>query len=165
MGQPDVGHAAALAVPSDVSALEACRRHCRVLEPLEAVTDKRFTRFTHRFRLRWSRCWHRSGSSTDQVPEHSVAPPSLSSATLALGVYEPPTAGRNLAMSHIIGRPSDDVLDVMLGHEADPEQAFISGSEHGLADADGFEARRPGRRAHRLRVVGRSAADHPVRFS
>jgi hypothetical protein len=47
-------------------------------------------------------------------------------------------------MSHIIGRPNDDLLDVMLGHDADPEQAFIGGSEHGLEEADGFEARRPG---------------------
>ncbi len=42
-------------------------------------------------------------------------------------------------MSHIIGRPNDDLLDVMLGHGADPEQAFIDGSEQGLEEADGFE--------------------------
>ena len=47
-------------------------------------------------------------------------------------------------MSHIIGRPNDNLLDVILGHDADPEQAFIGGSEHGLEEADGFEARRPG---------------------
>ena len=43
-------------------------------------------------------------------------------------------------MSHIIGRPNDDLLDVMLGHGADPEQTFIRGSEEG----DGFEDRLPG---------------------
>ena len=40
-------------------------------------------------------------------------------------------------MSHMIGRPNDDLLDVMLGHGADPEQAFIDGSEQG----DGFKDR------------------------
>jgi len=45
-------------------------------------------------------------------------------------------------MSHIIGRPDDDLLDVMLGHGADPEQAFIGGSEQGLEESDGFEDRR-----------------------
>jgi hypothetical protein len=30
---------------------------------------------------------------------------------------------------HIIGRPDDDLLDIMLGHGADPEQGFIRGSE------------------------------------
>ncbi len=43
-------------------------------------------------------------------------------------------------MSHIVGRPHDDLLDVILGHGADPEQAFIGGSEQGLED-DGFEDR------------------------
>ena len=48
-------------------------------------------------------------------------------------------------MSHIIGRPDDDLLDVMLGsHGADPEQAFIGGSEHGVDEDDGFEDRRRG---------------------
>lgn len=47
-------------------------------------------------------------------------------------------------MSHIIGRPNDDLLDVMLGHGADPEQAIIGGSEQGLEEADGFEDRLPG---------------------
>ena len=33
-------------------------------------------------------------------------------------------------MSHIIGRPGDDLLDIMLGPEgADPEQALIAGPE------------------------------------
>ncbi len=44
-------------------------------------------------------------------------------------------------MSHIIGRPNDDLVDVMLGHGADPEQAFIGGSEQGLEEGDGFEDR------------------------
>jgi len=42
-------------------------------------------------------------------------------------------------MSHIIGRPNDDLLDVMLGRGADPEQAIIGGSKHGLEEDDGFE--------------------------
>jgi hypothetical protein len=46
-------------------------------------------------------------------------------------------------MSHIIGRPNDDVLDVMLGPGADPEQAFIGGSEQGLEAGDGLENRVP----------------------
>lgn len=47
-------------------------------------------------------------------------------------------------MSNIIGRPDDDLLDVMLGHGADPEQAFIGGSEQGPEKGDGFEDRLPG---------------------
>jgi hypothetical protein len=33
--------------------------------------------------------------------------------------------------AHIIGRPNDDLLDIMLGHgdAADPEQEFIRGSK------------------------------------
>lgn len=42
-------------------------------------------------------------------------------------------------MSNIIGRPNDDLLDVMLGG-ADPEQAIIDGSE----GSDGSEDDRPG---------------------
>ncbi len=38
------------------------------------------------------------------------------------------TRGRNSAMSHVIGRPDDHLLDVMLGG-ADPEQTFIEDSE------------------------------------
>ena len=34
-------------------------------------------------------------------------------------------------MSNIIGRPNDDLLDVMLGHGSDPEQAFSGGSQQG----------------------------------
>jgi hypothetical protein len=47
-------------------------------------------------------------------------------------------------MSHIIGRPNDDLLDVLLGDGDDPEQAFIRGSEHSRADGDGSEDDRPG---------------------
>ncbi len=38
---------------------------------------------------------------------------------------------------HIIGRPNDDLLDLMLGPGADPEQAFIGGWEQGLEEGDG----------------------------
>ena len=44
-------------------------------------------------------------------------------------------------MSHIIGRPNDDLLDVMLGHGADPEQAFINSSDQGLEESDSFKDR------------------------
>jgi hypothetical protein len=44
-------------------------------------------------------------------------------------------------MSHIIGRPDDHLLDVMLGHGADPEQAFIGGSDQSLEEDDGSEDR------------------------
>ncbi len=47
-------------------------------------------------------------------------------------------------MSHIIGRPDDHLLDVMLGHGADPEQAFIGGSDQGLENDDGSEHRLAG---------------------
>ena len=47
-------------------------------------------------------------------------------------------------MSHIIGRPDDDLLDVMLGHGADPEPALIGGSEKGREEGDGVEDHRPG---------------------
>ncbi len=47
-------------------------------------------------------------------------------------------------MSHIIGRPNDDLLDVMLGHGTDPEQAFIRGSEEGREEGDGVEDDLPG---------------------
>lgn len=46
-------------------------------------------------------------------------------------------------MSHIIGRPDDDLLDVMLGDGADPEQAFIIGSEQGPEEGDGSECGSP----------------------
>lgn len=44
-------------------------------------------------------------------------------------------------MSHIIGRPNDDLLDVMLGHGADPEQALIGGSLRCQEEGDRFEDR------------------------
>ena len=43
--------------------------------------------------------------------------------------------------AHIIGRPNDDLLDILLGDGADPEQAFIGGGEHGVEEGDGFEDR------------------------
>ncbi|MDQ3641877.1 MAG: hypothetical protein M3450_10585 [Actinomycetota bacterium] len=46
-------------------------------------------------------------------------------------------------MSHIIGRPNDGLLDVMLGGGSDPEQAFIGGSEQGPEKGDGVEDRPP----------------------
>jgi hypothetical protein len=47
-------------------------------------------------------------------------------------------------MSHMIGRPDDDLLEVMLGDGADPEQVFIGGSPQALEEGDGFEDRPPG---------------------
>ncbi len=44
--------------------------------------------------------------------------------------------------AHIIGRPNDDLLDIMLDG-ADPEQAFIRGSEQGREKGDGFEDQLP----------------------
>jgi hypothetical protein len=41
--------------------------------------------------------------------------------------------------AHIIGRPNDDLLDLILGKGADPEQAFIGGGEQGLEEGDGVE--------------------------
>ena len=43
--------------------------------------------------------------------------------------------------AHIVGRPNDDLLDVILGHGADPEQAFIGGCGKGQEEGDGFEDR------------------------
>ena len=52
--------------------------------------------------------------------------------------------GKDPPMSaHIIGRPDDDDLDILLGHGADPEQAFIGGREQGLEKREGFEGRLP----------------------
>ena len=45
---------------------------------------------------------------------------------------------------HIIGRPNDGLLDIMLGGGADPEQAIIRGSEQGREERDGFEDPLPG---------------------
>ena len=41
--------------------------------------------------------------------------------------------------AHIIGRPDDGLLDIILGPGADPEQAFIGGREQGLEEGDGLE--------------------------
>lgn len=41
--------------------------------------------------------------------------------------------------AHIIGRPNDDLLDLILGHGADPEQAFIGGSEQDPEEGDGVD--------------------------
>ncbi|HEV3364201.1 MAG TPA: hypothetical protein VG795_08685 [Acidimicrobiia bacterium] len=46
--------------------------------------------------------------------------------------------------AHIIGRPNDDLRDIILDHGADPEQAFIRGSEQGREKRDGFEDHLPG---------------------
>jgi hypothetical protein len=46
--------------------------------------------------------------------------------------------------AHIIGRPNDDVLDIIFSHGADPEQAFIGSSEQGREDGDCLEGRPPG---------------------
>ena len=43
--------------------------------------------------------------------------------------------------AHVIGRPDDDVLDILLGPGADPEQAFITGREQRLEEGDGSEGR------------------------
>lgn len=43
--------------------------------------------------------------------------------------------------AHIIGRPNDGLLDILLGKGADPEQAFIGGGEQCLEEGDGFEDR------------------------
>ena len=47
-------------------------------------------------------------------------------------------------MSHIIGRPNDDLLDIMLAPGADPEQAVIRGSERDPKDGDGLDDHPPG---------------------
>ena len=43
--------------------------------------------------------------------------------------------------AHVIGRPNDDLLDILLGPGAEPEQAFIGGRKQGLEEDDGFEDR------------------------
>ena len=45
--------------------------------------------------------------------------------------------------AHIVGRPNDDLLDIILGDGADPEQAFIRGSEQAPKEGDGFEHHLP----------------------
>ena len=46
--------------------------------------------------------------------------------------------------AHIIGRPNDDFLDIILGDGADPEQALIHGSEQDWEEGDGVEDHVPG---------------------
>ncbi|HEV2760490.1 MAG TPA: hypothetical protein VGV86_13075 [Acidimicrobiales bacterium] len=46
--------------------------------------------------------------------------------------------------AHIIGRPNDDLLDVMLGHGVDPEQAIIRDAEQGREKGNGPEDHLPG---------------------
>ena len=46
--------------------------------------------------------------------------------------------------AHIIGRPDDDLLEIMLGHGAEPEQALIRGSEQGREEGDSSEGPLPG---------------------
>jgi hypothetical protein len=43
--------------------------------------------------------------------------------------------------AHIIGRPDDDLLDIILGHGADPERALMGGCEKGSEEGDGFKDR------------------------
>jgi hypothetical protein len=41
--------------------------------------------------------------------------------------------------AHVIGRPNDDLLEIMLGDgAADPEQTFIRGAAQGREEGDGF---------------------------
>ena len=68
--------------------------------------------------------------------------------------------------AHIIGRPDDDVLDVLLGPGADPEQAFIADRKRVLAEGDG-EDHRPGddstsRRAPTMPLTGRLRRVPPI---
>lgn len=46
--------------------------------------------------------------------------------------------------AHIVGRPNDDVLDIIFSHGADPEQAFIGLSDHGREEDGSFEDHPPG---------------------
>ena len=71
-----------------------------------------------------------------ELPEHTVAPHALSR-------KRRPGEGTLPMSAHIIGRPNDDLLDIMLGHGADPEQALIRGSETGLEEGDGSEDHLP----------------------
>ena len=43
--------------------------------------------------------------------------------------------------AHIIGRPNDDLLDILIGRGADPERAFIGGGEQGLEEGDSSKDR------------------------
>lgn len=46
--------------------------------------------------------------------------------------------------AHIIGRPDDDLLDILLGDGAEPEQAIIRGEEEGVEEGDGSDDRPAG---------------------
>ena len=60
-------------------------------------------------------------------------------------------------MSHVIGRPNDGLLDIMLGQGADPEQAFIDGSEEAQEAGAGGEPRvRPGEPTVKQKQRGRT---------
>ncbi|HVM14755.1 MAG TPA: hypothetical protein VM287_10560 [Egibacteraceae bacterium] len=48
--------------------------------------------------------------------------------------------------AHIIGRPTDDMLEILLGPGADPEQAFIGGGEERPEESNDLEARSPDER-------------------
>lgn len=50
-----------------------------------------------------------------------------------------PGEGTLRMSAHIIGRPNEDLLEIMLGGGAEPERAFIRGSEQGREEGDGFE--------------------------
>jgi hypothetical protein len=48
-------------------------------------------------------------------------------------------------VSHIIGRPDDNLLDIMLGPAgADPEQALVGDRDQGAEDGDGDDDGQPG---------------------
>ncbi len=78
-----------------------------------------------------------------ELPERTAA---LADAVLvAVASRKGKAWGRNPPMSaHIIGRPNDDLLEIMLGHGADPEQASIRDSEQGREEGDGFSDHLPG---------------------
>lgn len=89
----------------------------------------------------------RRGGVAELLPEHTVVPQPWSTPSSPPGsVWEPPAAGRTPAVSHIIGRPNDDLLDVMLGPGADPEQAIIGASGQDPEEDEGIEDRLPGDR-------------------
>jgi len=46
--------------------------------------------------------------------------------------------------AHIIGRTNDDLLEILLGRGADPEQAFMGGGQQCLEEGDSFEDHRLG---------------------
>ena len=64
--------------------------------------------------------------------------------------------------AHIIGRPEDGLLDIMLGHGGDPEQAFIRGSEQGPEKGDGFKDHLPDDEPTVPELVGRPLPADPT---